>query len=220
MAYFFSVSDKNLLANSIGFRLPLFCFGHSVARSPFVVTSVVRIFSLSELQCARQSNCVISLFIFLNSFVCSSVKTHSIRCSSSFLVLFVRADRFSIYFDKYCMAPKKDFYTFSFLGMFIFVISSTLSRSGMIPFWSILCPTQSASFLKSLNFPGVVCSLLPSIFSSFLLLQFRITTMLPLLTPKISIYHHAGCLHSSVLSIRSWKIVGTSASPEKPFRNR
>ena len=168
------MSDKNLLANSIGFRLPLFCFGHSVARSPFVLASVVRIFSLSELQCARQSNCVISLFIFLNTFVCSSVKTHSIRCSSSFLVLSVRADRFSIYFDKYCMAPKKDFYTFSFFGMFIFVISSTLSRSGMIPFWSILCPTQSASFLKSSNFPGVVCSLLPSISSSFLFFSFAL----------------------------------------------
>ena len=89
---------------------------------------------------------VISFLRLLKAFVCSSVHFHLFCLLSSFLSTSVCADRFSIYFDKYCIAPKKDLNSFSFFGISSFVIASSLSCKGRIPFWSNLCPIHSASF--------------------------------------------------------------------------
>ena len=131
---------------------------------------------------------------------------------SSFLSTSVCADRFSIYFYKYCIAPKKDFNSFSFFGISIIVIASSLSCKGRIPFWSVLCPIHSAPLLKNSHFFGF--SLYPA-FSNFFIVSLISASCffaLPLVTIIMS-SNQAGCLNSSVLSIRSWKIVGISASP-------
>ena len=49
MACLFSVSDKNLLANAIGFSSPLCCSCHRVAPKPFVLASVVIVTGRLEL---------------------------------------------------------------------------------------------------------------------------------------------------------------------------
>ena len=59
-------------------------------------------------------------------------------------------------------------------GIVIFVITSSLSRSGLIPLWSILCPTHAASFWKNSHFLGVISILLLLVSSVFLLLPFRV----------------------------------------------
>ena len=148
------MSDKYLLANPTGFRVPSFCFCHNVAPSTFVLASVVIIFSFCALYCARHGILVIPSFNSLNAFVCSSVQIHSFCFFNNFLSTSVFADRFSMYFDKYCIAPRIDFNSFSFFGMLIFVMASSLSCSRRIPCWSILCPTNSISFLKNSNFFG------------------------------------------------------------------
>ena len=119
-----------------------------------------------------------------------------------FLSKSVCADRFTIYFDCYCIAPRKVFISFSFFGISIFVIDSSLSCGGRIPFWSILCPIHSASVLKNSHF--FAFSLYPAS-SSFFIVSFTSVSCfstLPLATIIIS-SSQAGCLNSSVLSIRS-----------------
>ena len=140
------------------------------------------------------------------------VQIHSFCFFNSFLSIPVCADKFLMYFDKYCIAPKNDFSSFSFFGIGIFVIASNLSCSGLIPSWSNLCPTHSASFLKNSHFFG--CSLYPASSSFFIVSFISVScfSTVPLVTIIIS-SSQAGCLNSSVLSIRSWKIVEISASP-------
>ena len=65
----------------------------------------------------------------------------------------VCADSFSMYFDS-IVSPQKDFNSFSFFGISIFVIASNLFCRGRILFSSTLCPIHSASFLKNLHFFG------------------------------------------------------------------
>ena len=154
------MSDKNLLANPIGFNFPSFCFCHYVAPNPFVLASVVRIFSLSALKWAGHGSCVINFFKLLNASVCSCVQFHSFCFFSNFLRISVCADKFSMYFARYWIAYKNDFGSFSFFGISIFVMASNLSCRGLIPFWYILCPIHCASCLKNSHLFG--CSLYPA----------------------------------------------------------
>ena len=96
-----------------------------------------------SLRCSHYLSCnvlgivdvLLVCFRLLNASVCSGVKVH-LFCffESNFLRISVCAGRFSIYFDRYWIAPKKDFNPFSFFGTSVFVIAPNLSCSGLIPF--------------------------------------------------------------------------------------
>ena len=106
--------------------------------------------------------------------LCVCLSIHTRFCFfSSFRSISVCADKFSIYFDKYCIAPRKDFIFFLFSDMFIFVIVSSFFCS-LILFWSILCPPIQILFGRICTFWGVVYSLLVLISSLFLLLLLRV----------------------------------------------
>ena len=71
---------------------------------------------------------------------------------SSFCCLSVCADRVSIYFDKFCIVPRMDFKSSSYFGIFNFVIVSSLSCSGLVPFWSVCVQTFSFFFEEFARF--------------------------------------------------------------------
>ena len=100
IGFFFAVSDENPLAKPTGFKLPSLCRCHSVAPNLFVRASVVKIFSLSAFQCARQRIFVMYSFDMLNALVCSSVQFYSFCFFRNFLRMSVLADRFSICFER------------------------------------------------------------------------------------------------------------------------
>ena len=119
------------------------------------------------------------------------------------------ADRFSMYFDKYWIAPKNDFNSFSVFGVFSRLKASSLSWTGLIPVWSILCPIHSISCLNSSVFFSL--SLYPS--SSRIFSVLSSSALCSAFYPVVTIRISSGCLFSRVMSIFAWKFVGKSDNP-------
>ena len=121
------MSLRYRLAKAICFKTPLFCFCHSAIPRPLLHASVVTMFSLLLLQCARHGWEVSSLLILLKSVFRSSVHSHFVPLFSNCLMLAVFSDRFGINFAKYWIAPRKDFNVLVFVGGFSLFTASFFS---------------------------------------------------------------------------------------------
>ena len=106
--------------------------------------------------------------------MCSSVHTQSFCFFSNFLRIFMFADKFSMCFDRYWIAPRNDFNSFSFFGRSNLVIASNLSWIGLMPCWSILCPPIRFLFWRIHTSWGLICTPLVPVCLLFLVFPLRV----------------------------------------------
>ena len=130
----------------MGFNSPFPCFCQIATPRPVLQASVVTIFSLLPLKCARQGRVVNFCFIFSKSELRSMVQSHFVPFLSTFHILSVFSDKFGINLAKYCIAPRKDFSVLVFVGGSSLFIVSALSLFGLMPSCDIVCPSHIVSF--------------------------------------------------------------------------
>ena len=152
IAYFFSVSDKNLLAYPTGFKSPSFCRCHSVAPNPLFWHPLLRCSHYLQNSVLGRGHslcipltCWMRWCVLLSTPICfvSSAVFSEYRCLRKNSRNFLRGIG---------LLPRRILVLFSFSGLFIFVIDSRLSCNGRIPCWSFLYPTHSISHLKNSHF--------------------------------------------------------------------
>ena len=129
-----------------------FVFATVLPLGPVLQASVVTIFSLLLLKCARKRRVVSCCFTFSKSEFWLVVQSHFIPFLSNFLLLSVFSDRFGMNFAKYCFAPRKDFCVLVFVGGSGLFIASVFSLFGLMPSCDIVCPSHFVSFWENFDF--------------------------------------------------------------------
>ena len=149
MAYFFAVFDRNWLAELIGFQLPFGCFCHRVCAQFFYASTRSYDIWIVEVIVGETLFLRYFRFKFSNALVCFSVQIQWLSFFNTCLSISVRAQLFSMYFDKCCNSPR-NYFSASFVIWFVelFYRQKPIFNV-LIPFWSFFCPIHSI-FLNSL----------------------------------------------------------------------
>ena len=121
---------------------------------PNPVLESVKTFRYSELWWSEHGISVFS-FQLLERFLMLVPQFPVDLCFSSCLDISVCTERFSLYFDKYCIAPRKDFKCVSFCGGLSSFVTVSLSYNGDMPIWFMACPAHSISNLNNSDFPSL-----------------------------------------------------------------
>ena len=133
----------------MGFKLLLVCFCNNVFPRPDSLASVVTMLSVSPL---KTWLCDKFFFRLLKSVLRSSVHSHFVPFFSNCLMLSVYSNRCGKNCAKYCIAPRKEFNVFVFVGAFRFLIASVFSLFGLILYCEIVCPSHTIYFWKNFDF--------------------------------------------------------------------
>ena len=171
MAYFFSVSDEHMHANPIGFEFPSFCFCHSVAPNPFVLASVVKMFSRFVLSC----NVLKKVSVLSNFWACWNL--YLLFCTYPFVFFFFFSAIFLVYLFvltgfRYTLtnivSPQE---RFQFIFIFLVYLCSLLLPICLVRLvfhFDLICVRSIVLLWKIHIFSGSIYSLLLLVFSSFL----------------------------------------------------